>query len=831
MKPRYQPVRHLSDLFTICLALAGTAISPSAFGTAYTWDGGDNSSPSWSTPANWSTDVAPAATGDTLTFAGTNNLNAANNLVTSLATSGTAVTFASGAGSFDLSGNTITMGSGGGGGQVIIQQNSTSNQTISANINLTGGSGDRSIVFASGAGSLTLSGNINFSNDWLFPTTTAGTIILSGNNTGDGKAYNAGGITAGTNKMNAMMRNNVAGTQLVLGSDTALGNSGSGSASAGTADFRGIVANQQLNISTAGGDRNLSGSSLAINANNITFNGTNNLAIGNIVNVGGNRDLNVSSTGKVTAGTGLYLSSDQTGRQLYMNLSGAGGMTISGKLYDTFHSSGLTTAGSSILRKAGTGTLELNGDSGTTFGSVIQIEAGTLKIGHANALGATGATGITKLQGGTLDLNGQIIGETLSVTSNSTLINSSTTAAVISADATLTANLSVNTTGNITITRLIGSAAVRTITKLGNGTLTTNGSSHNNLAAWDIQAGKVVFANTSGYGADRSVTLNGGTLQLSGSNSDLINNGETFTINSGTFDLNGKAEAVASIGGTGGTMTNSAASTTSTLYVGGGPSGTSSASFAGVIENGAGTMKLAKEGTGTQTLTGTNTYTGATTITAGTLTLGSGGSISNSSSIVVNGILDTSAKTSFTIGSSQTLGGGGTVNVGSGNALAINGTLSPGNSPGVLTVSGGTTTLNSGSIFAWELNDNKDSTTGTRGTNYDGLTTTNGGNLTVGSGAVFKVILTGAVDGGNAFWNTTRSWTNIFNVAGTTTPAGVNLFDTIQVLDGTTGSLFTPVNGSFTFTGSTLTWSAVPEPSGMVAGLLLGSALLRRRRD
>ncbi len=610
-------------LLSAAAIAASLPLVPAAFGAAYTWDGG-GSDGNTGTAANWSADVAPAATGDTLTFAGTTNLSVANNSLVSLATSGTAIAFASGAGSFTLGGNALTLGSGAGAGQVIISQQSANAQTISANINLSGGNGDRSITFASGAGSLTLSGNIAFNGDWLFPTTTAGTIILSGANTGDGKTTNA--ISAGTNAMRAMMRNNVAGTNLVLGGDSVLGNSGSGDAALGTASLRGIIANQQLNLSTAGGDRDLSGSTLAINASNITFNGANNLKIAGLVNHLGNRDFVVSGAGQVTAAGGIYLSGDQTARQLYVNLSGAGGMVVNGKLYNTLHSGGVTTtvndstatATNAIFRKAGSGNMTLNGDSGTTYTGSIQVEGGTLKIGHANALGST--TGATILTAGTLDLNGQTIGETLKITGTSSLVNSSATAATVSADATLTANLSINTTGDITITRLIGSAANRTITKTGAGTLTTNGTSHNNLTAWQINQGTVVFANTSGLAADRGVTLDGGTLRLSGANNNLINDDQPFTLNSGVFDLNGKAEAVASIGGSAGTIRNGLAASSATLFVGGGVSGSSSASYYGAIQNGSGTLALTKEGSGTQTLGGALTYSGNTTVSAGVLT-------------------------------------------------------------------------------------------------------------------------------------------------------------------------------------------------------------------
>jgi autotransporter-associated beta strand protein len=86
---------------------------------------------------------------------------------------------------------------------------------------------------------------------------------------------------------------------------------------------------------------------------------------------------------------------------------------------------------------------------------------------------------------------------------------------------------------------------------------------------------------------------------------------------------------------------------------------------------------LTKLGMGELMLTGTNTYTGNTTISAGTLTLGSAGSINNSSNIAVaNGaLLDVSAVNSgFTLGVAQTLSGSGVVN----GTVANNGTIAPG---------------------------------------------------------------------------------------------------------------------------------------------------------
>src|SRR5260221_8119026 len=76
-----------------------------------------------------------------------------------------------------------------------------------------------------------------------------------------------------------------------------------------------------------------------------------------------------------------------------------------------------------------------------------------------------------------------------------------------------------------------------------------------------------------------------------------------------------------------------------TLTAGG--DGTST-TYAGVIQDGSGTVALTKAGAGTFTLTGADTYTGTTTINAaGTLQIGSGGATGSiaSANVVDNGTL------------------------------------------------------------------------------------------------------------------------------------------------------------------------------------------------
>jgi uncharacterized protein (TIGR03382 family) len=115
-----------------------------------------------------------------------------------------------------------------------------------------------------------------------------------------------------------------------------------------------------------------------------------------------------------------------------------------------------------------------------------------------------------------------------------------------------------------------------------------------------------------------------------------------------------------------------------------------------------------------------------------------------------------------------------------------------------------------------------------RGTAYDAVNVA--GSL-AGSGGIFKAVLTvGSFADG--FWTTNRQWTDIFKTA----DAGSNLdFDAIfsgfQYWEGETNvTAGIGTYGSFSISGSTLNWTAIPEPGTALAGLLLAAGLFRRRR-
>jgi len=103
---------------------------------------------------------------------------------------------------------------------------------------------------------------------------------------------------------------------------------------------------------------------------------------------------------------------------------------------------------------------------------------------------------------------------------------------------------------------------------------------------------------------------------------------------------------------------------------------------------------------------------------------------------------------------------------------------------------------------------------------------------TVTGASAFKVVL-GTNSFTDAFWDTNKTWTNIFTGAGVTSGTLASLFGTtFDPSSGVASTGHVAGQGYFTFTptGNTLTWTAVPEPTSALAGLLLGAGLLRRRR-
>jgi autotransporter-associated beta strand protein len=228
----------------------------------------------------------------------------------------------------------------------------------------------------------------------------------------------------------------------------------------------------------------------------------------------------------------------------------------------------------------------------------------------------------------------------------------------------------------------------------------------------------------------------------------------------------------------------------------------------GVLDEG--DTRITKNGASTWELNGLNTYVGPTAVDGGKLRVTN--SI-GSSAVTVSGsgtILASDAVA--TIGRSLIVNSGAILAVGdAANATTATATVN------------GATTFNNGSIFSWDINATGDA--------YDKLVTTNvSGQASPTGDAIFRLVAADA-SFADTFWDTTQTWNNIFTTDGSAAIANwAAIFgNTVSVVNSSFASI-TPAGGSFSLSGSTLTWTAVPEPTTALAGLLITAGLLRRRR-
>ncbi|MEO8614965.1 MAG: autotransporter-associated beta strand repeat-containing protein [Luteolibacter sp.] len=236
-----------------------------------------------------------------------------------------------------------------------------------------------------------------------------------------------------------------------------------------------------------------------------------------------------------------------------------------------------------------------------------------------------------------------------------------------------------------------------------------------------------------------------------------------------------------------------------------------------------GAGSLTKVGTGTLTLSSTNGYTGTTTVSGGKLLVN--GSTASGSAVSVSAGTVTGTPVA-TLGGTGTVGGNVSLAAQSSSGFKNGGILAPtASASGTALAVTGTTTFNTGSIFEFDLNA---ATTNTRvGETYGQLAGT--GTIS-GSGAIFNIVL-GTNAFTDVFWDTTKTWTNVFSGAGATN-ALTSIFSGGFGGPGVDSAGLVSGQGSFTLSGTnTLTWTAVPEPTSALAGLLIGAGLLRRRRS
>lgn len=463
-----------------------------------------------------------------------------------------------------------------------------------------------------------------------------------------------------------------------------------------------------------------------------------------------------------------------------------------------------TVAGAILnLTKIGSGTQTLSGSN--TFSGTTSINAGTLQVGTGGTTGLlSSATVITGSSGGTLafsrtDAYGGNVANTISGGMGVAQLGSGTL--------TLTGANSFSGGISVSLGRLVAGNA----NALGSGTATVSGgvldvgSYALSVAGFTITSGSLVGSGT--LTATNGYALQGGAVNaILGSGAITVSNGTTtlgapgrfnsasgLTISSGRLTLGGN-ETVSSFMLTGGILAGTGITLTSTTNY--------DVRSGSVLANFGGSAGLIKSTAGTVTLSGNSSYSGGTDVSAGTL--------------LVNGALGGAVN----VNNGATLGGSGTVT--GLVTVFVGGTLSPGNSPGELTV--GSLALNATSTTLMEINDI------VRGTSYDGITITGSNGLTYGG------VLSLVFGNGSAFTDNTSF--NLFSFTGS--PAGG--FSSVTSSGFYAGTWTNNNDGTFnlqkdsqtlTFTQATGAVVVVPEPGAFViagVGMILAGWKLARRR-
>jgi autotransporter-associated beta strand protein len=250
-----------------------------------------------------------------------------------------------------------------------------------------------------------------------------------------------------------------------------------------------------------------------------------------------------------------------------------------------------------------------------------------------------------------------------------------------------TRTITVDNTGLTTLSGVISSTGGG-LTKSGTGTVVLNG------------------ANT--YSGD--TTISSGTVVLGNSAAIPSGAGKGNLSVSSILDLDGKTIAINGLSGSG-LISNGVAGPV-TLTIG---STNAGGTFTGTIIDGAGNLSLLKVGTNTLVLSGANTFSGNTTIDDGTL-------------VVSNAAL---ASASVAVGAGGILAGSGAIP----GTVDLNGTISPGASPGTFATA--SENWNGGGHYTWQINN----ATNTPGANpgWDLLQLTGGLNITAAATNRFTV--------------------------------------------------------------------------------------------
>ena len=687
-------------------------------------------------------------------FVGQNDTAGTYNLANTGSVAGGITGFAQGTGSLNATGNLLVGAFG-------------DNRTGTVRVNTSGTLAVSGELFV--GDSLGSVGDVSLETGVL----TVNNKILVGNNRGVGTLTMSGGTLTKTGGDETFVgRDNGTGTLAQSGGTVTLNHNlyvGQGSGANGTYTIGG---NAVLNI---GRDfvvgRESGTGTLTMTGGTITKTGDEKFLVGHNNGVG----VVAQSGGTISVNNELYIGNENAGASGTYTLSGAGALSVANEVV--------------VGREGGTGTLNVDGGTITTTGN------GNMYIGRRDGTGTLNQTAgvisvIKEFGVGTRD--GDKIG-------------------------TGTYNLSggsLAATNTIFIGKELGASGTMTMT---GGTMSTSDKlqiGHNQATGVLTQSGGIVNVQNEVSIGNENSGSSVGTYTLSGSAE--LNVGNEVLVGrdnaTGTFNLDGGTVTTKKIeGGTGNATVNfnggilkareSQAAFITNLDVAnvqaGGITIDSNGFDLGISQTLSGTGGLTKAGAGRLTLSASNAYAGTTTVTAG--------------SLFIDG---TQASGAVQVDAGATLGGSGAI----GGAVTMFGVLSPGNSPGVLSVAALVLGGSSTSIF--EI----DGTT--RSTQYDGL------NITGSSGPTYGGALSLVFGNGSAFGNTDVF--NLFDFTG----AAAGDFSSVTSTGFYSGT-WSVSSGEWSLQsgGQTLTFSQsagdlviVPEPTALaLTGIGIAAAAWARR--